>query len=201
MAKQIGDVAKEAFEKAGEVLTEVGDSLKKNADDVAEDIRKQAEARRDLDGEMGPGEFKSVNRNHKYKQQKLGAEYEKQVTGRDDGTEYAVEGSRGNEVKFDGFDGEKLQETKHGYGAMVNESGSLNGAQKEKWLDQAQRQVDAADGTPIEWVFSNESARQAADELFFEYDLDISTRQQDFVPPGSDWEGWKSPDIPKKKGE
>ena len=193
MAKQIGDVAKEAFEKAGEVLTEVGDSLKKNADDVAEDIRKQAEARRELDGRLGPGEWKPVNRNHKFLEQKLGAEFERQVTGKDDGLEFCLRGSMDNEVKFDGVLDGKLIETKHGYGKMIDSWGYPNGAKEKDWLDQALRQVDAAGDTPVEWVFSNKEAMEAARTLFEDFDLPISVRHQDFVNPPSEWDGWNSP--------
>lgn len=193
MAKKMDDVVEEIREAATRALSDAGDSLKKNADDVADGVRKHAEARRQLDGEMGPGEFKSVNRNHKFLNQKLGGEYERQVTGRDDGKEYAVQGSMGNEVKFDGFVDGKLIETKHGYGKMIDSWGYPNGAKEKDWLDQALRQVDAAGDTPVEWVFSNKEAMEAARTLFEDFDLPISLRHQEFVKPPSDWDGWDAP--------
>ncbi|MGH3353160.1 MAG: Tox-REase-5 domain-containing protein [Nocardioides sp.] len=191
---EVAEGARDSLTKMGD---DVGEALEKSAKGVAKKIRKDMDERRRLDGEMGPGDWKSVNRNHKYLQQKLGGEYEKQVTGRDDGKEYAVKGTKGNEVKFDGFVDGKLIETKHGYSAMVNDLGNLNGAQRKAWFEQAQRQVDAAGDTPIEWVFSNEKSMNAARRLFMKNGWDISVRHQPFDPPPSSWDGWKAPEIPK----
>lgn len=52
MARKMDDVVEELRDAATKALTDVGHSLKKNADDVADGIRKHAEARRDLDSDM-----------------------------------------------------------------------------------------------------------------------------------------------------
>ncbi|MEU0264799.1 RHS repeat-associated core domain-containing protein [Nocardioides sp. NPDC006303] len=52
MARKMDDVVEELREAATKTLSDVGQSLKKNADDVADGIRKHADARRDLDSDM-----------------------------------------------------------------------------------------------------------------------------------------------------
>src|SRR5687768_7364251 len=52
MARKMDDVVEELREAATKTLGDVGQSLKKNADDVADGIRKHADARRDLDSDM-----------------------------------------------------------------------------------------------------------------------------------------------------
>jgi RHS repeat-associated protein len=52
MARKMDDVVEELREAATKALGDVGQSLKKNADDVADGIRKHADARRDLDSDM-----------------------------------------------------------------------------------------------------------------------------------------------------
>lgn len=52
MARKMDDVVEELREAATKALRDVGHSLKKNADDVADGIRKHADARRDLDSDM-----------------------------------------------------------------------------------------------------------------------------------------------------
>jgi RHS repeat-associated protein len=52
MARKMDDVVEELREAATKALGDVGRSLKKNADDVADGIRKHADARRDLDSDM-----------------------------------------------------------------------------------------------------------------------------------------------------
>ncbi|WP_328528974.1 colicin E3/pyocin S6 family cytotoxin [Nocardioides sp. NBC_00368] len=52
MARKMDDVVEELREAATKAMSDVGQSLKKNADDVADGIRKHADARRDLDSDM-----------------------------------------------------------------------------------------------------------------------------------------------------
>lgn len=52
MARKMDDVVEELREAATKALGDVGRSLKKNADDVADGIRKHADARKDLDSDM-----------------------------------------------------------------------------------------------------------------------------------------------------
>jgi hypothetical protein len=83
-----------------------------------------------------------------------GQEYQEQITGVERGTEYNV-----NDVWFDGYDANRnvLLDAKDwsGYpppGTRFWENGVLT---------DAQRQLGAAGGTPIEWVFSNQSGADA----------------------------------------
>lgn len=52
MARKMDDVVEELREASTKALSDVGHALKKNADDVADGIRKHADARRDLDSDM-----------------------------------------------------------------------------------------------------------------------------------------------------
>ncbi|MFE6506296.1 RHS repeat-associated core domain-containing protein [Nocardioides sp. NPDC057767] len=52
MARKMDDVVEELRDASTKALSDVGRSLKKNADDVADGIRKHADARRDLDSDM-----------------------------------------------------------------------------------------------------------------------------------------------------
>ncbi|MFD7074052.1 RHS repeat-associated core domain-containing protein [Nocardioides sp. NPDC059952] len=52
MARKMDDVVEELREAATKAMGDVGRSLKKNADDVADGVRKHADARKDLDSDM-----------------------------------------------------------------------------------------------------------------------------------------------------
>ncbi|WP_338887396.1 Tox-REase-5 domain-containing protein [Rhodococcus sovatensis] len=84
------------------------------------------------------------------------AEYQEQVTGSPPGTEYVVDG-----VAFDGFGDDTLKDAKGpGYEHHIDEDGQwkpyFKGA--DSLVAQAERQLLAADGTPIEWSIAEEKA-------------------------------------------
>ena len=73
-----------------------------------------------------------------------------------------------NGVKFDGFSNGTLIEAKAHYSQFVSKSGTFkewfSGA--NGFVDQARRQLAAANGTPITWYFQEESVRNATEILF-----------------------------------
>ena len=70
-----------------------------------------------------------------------------------------------NGVKFDGFSNGTLIEAKAHYSQFVSKSGTFkewfSGA--NGFVDQARRQLAAANGTPITWYFQEESVRNATE--------------------------------------
>ncbi len=74
-------------------------------------------------------------------------------------------------VKFDGVLNNVLVDAKSGYGNFVNKStGQFHSWFKggKSLVEQARRQVEAADGTKIQWFFENNSALKATQKLFEE---------------------------------
>jgi hypothetical protein len=94
--------------------------------------------------------------------------YQAQVTGAPEGYIYRVK--LGNkEVKFDGFDQGVLIETKAtGFAQWVDKQ--LNFVRifkgRLQMLDQAKRQVAAANGTPVRWIVAEEKLAGALKKLF-----------------------------------
>jgi Flp pilus assembly pilin Flp len=102
--------------------------------------------------------------------------YQEQVTNVKRGKEYAVKDPRtGRDVDFDGWDSSRQTyiEAKFGYGKKVGKDGTLQKAQAEKFIEQAQRQLRAANGKPVEWNFSNKRVAEAAQKAFDDADLDV----------------------------
>jgi hypothetical protein len=101
--------------------------------------------------------------------------YQAQVTGVPEGYVYRVK--LGNkEVKFDGFDQGVLIETKAtGFAQWINKKleffGNFEG--RNQMLEQAQRQVRAAHGTPIRWIVAEEKLAGALRKLFADAELPI----------------------------
>lgn len=92
------------------------------------------------------------------------AAYQTLITGRAANQSYLLNG-----VKFDGFKGGVLVDAKSGYQSFVNKKTGVfhdwfNGA--NSLVDQARRQLGAANGTNIQWYFQNESAMKATQQLF-----------------------------------
>lgn len=88
--------------------------------------------------------------------------YQEQITGQT-GQAYVVDG-----VKFDGVTDTSYLDAKGLYTNFVNGSGEF-----EPWwqgsgdfIDQAQRQLNVANGYPIEWHFAEEGAANATQSLF-----------------------------------
>ncbi len=83
------------------------------------------------------------------------------MTGLLPGVEYTVGG-----VAFDGFEGGVLLEAKGpGYAALLDPRATWSDAM-DGLLDQAGRQLAAAGGTPIRWVFAEEAAANATRAAF-----------------------------------
>jgi hypothetical protein len=108
--------------------------------------------------------------------------YQAQVTGAPEGYVYRVK--LGDKyVKFDGFDQGVLLETKAtGYAQWVTKKldflGNFQG--RLQMLDQAQRQVEAANGRPVRWIVAEEKLAGALRLLFENNNLPIEVIH---VPP------------------
>lgn len=87
-----------------------------------------------------------------------------------------------NGVRFDGYDSSAglLIEAKSGMGFMVKDGEFRDWARlSEKLLEQAGRQIKAADGARIEWRFSSESVANAVSTLFSDAGINIGVK---YVP-------------------
>ena len=94
--------------------------------------------------------------------------YQAQMTGAPKGYTYRVK-KGGEEVDFDGFDQGVLLEVKGpGYAQWIDKKlDFLEIFQgRDKLLAQAQRQFDAANGTPIRWIVAEEKLAGALRKLF-----------------------------------
>jgi len=94
------------------------------------------------------------------------AEYQTSVTGQAANNSYLVNG-----VKFDGILNGVLVDAKSGMGNFVNKTtGEFQGWFKgaRSLVDQAKRQIGAAEGTKIQWFFENKKVMQATQKLFKE---------------------------------
>jgi len=106
----------------------------------------------------GPGRWASVRESMSPR----AAQYQSQITGKPAGQAYVADG-----VKFDGYARGSLLEAKGpGYKEFV-ENGKFADwfAGKEALLEQAQRQVIAAGGAPVEWHVAEKEALPALKEL------------------------------------
>ncbi|HLL00512.1 MAG TPA: Tox-REase-5 domain-containing protein [Myxococcaceae bacterium] len=127
----------------------------------------------------GPGEWVQAN---EYMSEQA-RRYQAQVTGAPEGYVYRVKlGDK--DAKFDGFDQGVLIETKAtGYAKWVDPDFNFVGyfEGRNQMLEQANRQFDAANGTPIRWIVAEEKLAGALRKLFRENDLtDIEVLH---VPP------------------
>ena len=97
---------------------------------------------------------------------KKAIDYQEYVTGVKAGNTLDVNG-----VKFDGIRGNTLLEAKSSYDNFVNhKTGEFYSWFKGKdgLIDQAKRQIEAANGASIEWNFSNKKSMEATQKLFKE---------------------------------
>lgn len=94
--------------------------------------------------------------------------YQEFVTGTKAGTAYNVNG-----VRFDGINNGTLLEAKSSYDNFVSKDGEFyewfNGS--KSLVDQAKRQIIAADGIAIEWNFSSQKTLEATRKLLIENDI------------------------------
>ncbi|WP_420386236.1 pre-toxin TG domain-containing protein [Roseivirga sp.] len=98
------------------------------------------------------------------------ASYQKQITGVD-----ATKSFKLNGVKFDELaDGGILLDAKSGMGNFVNKDGGFHSWWKgaDGLLNQANRQLKAADGAKIQWHFENKSVMEATQKLFKEQGIE-----------------------------
>ena len=92
------------------------------------------------------------------------ASYQKFITGKSANQSYLLNGT-----KFDGFAKGVLIDAKSGYANFINKStGGFHSWFKggESLVSQAQRQLKAAGGSPIQWHFQNKAVRDATQKLF-----------------------------------
>ncbi|WP_330174082.1 restriction endonuclease fold toxin 5 domain-containing protein [Streptomyces sp. NBC_01498] len=102
--------------------------------------------------------------------------YQEQVSGVQRGKEYAVNDPQtGRPVDFDGWDSgtKTFKEAKFGYSNKVRPDGTLEPAVAARWVEQAQRQLRAANGKPVEWNFSNQATADAAQKAFDDAEIDV----------------------------
>lgn len=92
--------------------------------------------------------------------------YQERVTGQTSGEPYVVKDPAGAEVEFDGYDGKLVDAKGSGYARLLEDSGPGTSLYPRKGVldelaSQAQRQVAAAKGTPIEWRVSEQESADA----------------------------------------
>lgn len=93
-------------------------------------------------------------------------EYQTFITGRSANESYLLK-----RVKFDGLIDDVLVDAKSGYGNFVKKSTGefYDWFKGSKGLvEQARRQIGAAEGNKIQWYFQNNSAMRATQNLFRE---------------------------------
>lgn len=101
------------------------------------------------------------------------------LAGGRDGMAFVLSGPDGKLVKFDGYDPatNTLIETKGDFSSFRNAAGEFKSVFKNRVLQkmerQARRQLDAADGTPIEWRFMDKEAADYVKKAFLKDGIDI----------------------------
>lgn len=112
------------------------------------------------DNVLNAGKWTNVSEN----MSDAAASFQKQITGVD-----ATQSFKLNGVKFDGVtDGGVLLDAKSGMQNFVGKDGNFQSWFKggQGLIDQATRQLDAANGVPVQWHFENKSVMQATQNLF-----------------------------------
>jgi hypothetical protein len=128
----------------------------------------------------GPGEWGKASEGMSEQARR----YQVQVTGAPEGYVYRVQ--LGDKyVKFDGYDGGVLIETKStGYAQWINKKleffGNFQG--RNQMLEQAKRQLEAAQGTPIRWIVAEERLAGALRKMFKAERLPIEVVHVPSVP-------------------
>jgi len=94
---------------------------------------------------------------------KAAISYQEQITGVSAGNAFEVNG-----VRFDGFNKGTLLEAKSSYDNFVGKDGAFQPwfSGQKGLVNQAQSQIEAANGTPIEWNFSSKKSLEATRALF-----------------------------------
>ncbi|MBB6418918.1 Tox-REase-5 domain-containing protein [Streptomyces sp. AK010] len=117
----------------------------------------------------GDGHWKAKKAVAYWPKSEVWMRYQEQVSKVKRGKEYAVKDPKtGRDVDFDGWDSARQTyvEAKFGYSDKVRADGTLEPAQATKFVEQARRQLSAANGKPVEWNFSNKAVAEAAEEAF-----------------------------------
>jgi Flp pilus assembly pilin Flp len=124
----------------------------------------------------GDGQWKAKKAVAYWPKTEVWMRYQEQVSKVKRGKEYAVKDPKtGRDVDFDGWDSSRQTyvEAKFGYGDKVRADGTLEPAQANKFVEQARRQLSAANGRPVEWNFSNKAVAEAAEEAFDEAGVEV----------------------------
>jgi len=108
-----------------------------------------------------------------------GVAYQEQVTGAPPRTEYKVKKRDSDEYRdFDGYSADRdvLIDAKDNYDWAINDDGTFKDGidMDDQWLKKASGQVADADGTPVEWVMSQEKSAAAAENLFEENGIPVT---------------------------
>ncbi|MCX4789563.1 Tox-REase-5 domain-containing protein [Streptomyces sp. NBC_01221] len=105
--------------------------------------------------------------------------YQEQITGTNRGQEYVVPHPREGKpaVEYDGWDSSRqtFLEAKNGYRSYLSqtEQGALTKSGKDKFIAEAQAQVEAAGGRAVEWHFSDPDVAKAARRAFRDEQLPV----------------------------
>ncbi|MFF2408808.1 Tox-REase-5 domain-containing protein [Streptomyces sp. NPDC058092] len=132
------------------------------------------------DADLGDGYWASRDRNPapNWKNESW-LRYQEQVTGTNRGQEYVVPHPREGKpaVEYDGWDSgrQTFLEAKNGYRSYLSqtEQGALTKSGKDKFIAEAQAQVEAAGGRAVEWHFSDPDVAKAARQAFRDEQLPI----------------------------
>ena len=100
--------------------------------------------------------------------------YQAQITGRS-GEQYVKNGFR-----FDGFDGVRLLDAKWRYSQFLKNGEWRHWFDPGQWLKLAERQLMAANGTPIRWVFAEEEVANAVRKKVGHLGIEITTVKPNF---------------------
>lgn len=190
----VGKAGTKSAKEVIDLLTSAGkhgDEVAKHADDVGKHGEQPKPASPDEDAPQGPskpdgdsskdgsavptprdqGEWQTVNESMKER----AAAYQEQITGRPATDAYVV-GKPGEQVKFDGYGEAGFAEAKgSGYSQFIDkDSGEFKPwyRGRQDALDQATRQINAANGEPITWYVAEADAAKTFRNLFAKNGID-----------------------------
>jgi Restriction endonuclease fold toxin 5 len=136
-----------------EVTDQFGDDAGRAVREYLDDLRRAP----DLD--TGPGGWTTKNESMSPR----AADFQASVTGAPPGTVYRLHG-----VDFDGFSNGVLLDAKGpGYANLLDRNGEIQpwARVRDEWLDDAERQLRAADGVPVRWVVAEPETAAAIRRL------------------------------------
>lgn len=120
----------------------------------------------------GPGVWGKPKTPRSSKTTKRSSPYQQKITGAPEGTEYLVplKNRKTGEVAFDGYDPERntlLDAKEYNNFPPKNVPRSVRSQMETKILDEAKDQIDAANGTSIEWHIPNPDKAAEVKTIFF----------------------------------